>query len=177
MQYVLYRYRLDKYITYSETGKVIYTNLLDEAFKFESPRQAREARRKASKKINHYHVFEIMEDNSIKRIHSKNNKRKLFTENQRKEIYKKTNGHCYLCGDFVDFNAFEVEHKIPLGKGGTNDFENLFPSCHCCNTIKHDIYPEDFMERISKIFMYQIEKKNSGKMKWKIVHRLLVKLV
>lgn len=177
MQYVLYRYGLDKYITYSETGKVIYTNSLDNAYKFESPRQAREARRKASKKISHYHVFSIMEDNTIKRIHSKNNKRKLFTDNQRKEIYNKTNGHCYLCGDYVDFDVFEVEHKLPLGKGGTNDFDNLFCSCHTCNQIKHDIYPDDFMERITKIFIYQMEKKYHDTFKWKIVHKLLEKMI
>ena len=74
---------------------------------------------------------------------------------------------------FFDWSKPSLDHIIPVSKGGTNDFSNVFCSCHICNTIKHDIYPEDFMERISKIFLYQMEKKSGNSIKWKIIHRLL----
>ena len=99
----------------------------------------------------------------------------LFTPGTK--IYRKTKGRCYLCGEFVDFDLYEIEHKIPLSKGGTNNLSNLFCSCHTCNLIKHDIYPEDFMEKISKIFMFQMCIKNRNCLKWKILHKVLKKMV
>ena len=104
-------------------------------------------------------------------------KKRRFSIEERKQIYRKTKGHCYLCGEFVDFDAFEIEHRIPRSKGGTNDLKNLYCSCHICNLIKHDIYPQDFNERITKIFMYQMEKKTKHSLKWKIVHRLLLSCI
>lgn len=78
---------------------------------------------------------------------------------QRKEIYRKTEGHCYLCGEFVDFDSFEIEHKIPVSKGGSDELDNVWCACRQCNTIKHDIGYNDFVKKITKIFMYQTGKK------------------
>lgn len=177
MAYVLYKEYTKRFISYSETGKVIHTSSLEKAYKFDTANQARKARKKATKKTNLFYVYKVMENGNLEKESTANNKRKSFTVEQRKEIYRKTSGHCYLCGEFVDFDKFEVEHNLPLGKGGTNDFENLYCSCHICNTIKHDIYPEDFMERITKIFMYQMEKKNGNSVRWKIMYRMLKRMV
>ncbi len=35
----------------------------------------------------------------------------------------------------------------------------------------------DFMERITRIFLYQMEKKQSKQLLWKIVHKLLNKMI
>ena len=77
----------------------------------------------------------------------------------------------------MDFDSFEIEHKIPLAKGGTNDFENLFCSCHCCNTMKNSIYPHELMEKVTQIFMYQMGKKYHNSIKWKMARRLLENLI
>ena len=175
MCYVLYKEYTKRFITYSETGRVIHTSALGNAYKFNSLNQAKDAINKARKKTKLFLIYKVLENGELEK--ASNCKRKSFSMEERKRIYRKTKGHCYLCGEFVDFDKFEVEHNLPLGKGGTNDFDNLFPSCHICNTIKHDIYPEDFLERITSIFMYQMERKNSQSLKWKIVHRLLVKLI
>lgn len=103
-------------------------------------------------------------------------KKRRFSIEKRKQIYSKTKGHCYLCGDFVDFDTFEIEHRIPRSKGGTNDLKNLYCACHICNLIKHDIYPQDFDERISKIYLYQMGKKHKNQLLWKILHRMLAKM-
>ena len=120
-----------------------------------------------------------VDDSSIKSVMEKplKTKRKVFTQEERAEIYRKTKGYCYLCGDFVDYNNFEVEHKIPLSKGGTNEIDNLFCSCHVCNSIKQDIYPEDFMERITKIFLYQMDQKHGKKMVWKMMSKKIEKML
>ena len=40
---------------------------------------------------------------------------------------------CVYCEIAV---ATEVDHIVPLSKGGTNEFENLVPACRPCNTKK-----------------------------------------
>ena len=95
----------------------------------------------------------------------------------RLNIYEKTQGHCYLCGKSVKLNSFEVEHKIPLSKGGTDDLGNLYCSCHKCNKIKRNIYYDDFMETISQIFIYQMQMQYGDSLRWKFVSREVSKMM
>ena len=177
VQYVLYKKEINKFIGYSETRKIIHVSRLENAHKFNTPTEARNARKRASKRMYNFCVYVVMENGSIEKLSDNIQKRKTFSKEERMRIYRKTKGHCYLCGEFVDFDKFEIEHKVPVSKGGTNDFNNVFCSCHVCNAIKQDIYPEDFVEKISKIFMYQMNIKNRKCLKWRIVHSLLCKMV
>lgn len=43
---------------------------------------------------------------------------------------------CRYCGD--RFGPFEVDHVIPLVRGGTDDLENLACACFRCNAEKSD---------------------------------------
>lgn len=43
--------------------------------------------------------------------------------------------------------------------------------CYCCNTIRHVIYPAEFMDRITLIFLYQMQWMNGNSLKWRIVRR------
>lgn len=103
-------------------------------------------------------------------------KHKQFSKRKRRSIYEKNKGHCYLCGESVDFNSFEVEHEIPLSKGGTNDLSNLYCSCHYCNMIKRNIYHDDFMRKVSQIFLYQMEMQSGDNLRWRIIHRELQRI-
>ena len=42
--------------------------------------------------------------------------------------------HCHAAGRIEP--ASEVDHILPLSKGGTNDRENLQPLCHRCHSFK-----------------------------------------
>ena len=176
-QYVLYKEDANKYIGYSDTRKVIHVGKLENAYRFNTANEARNARKKASKKMAYFHVYMLMGNGELEKVSVNTQKRKSFTKEERIKIYRKTKGLCYLCGDFVDFDSYEIEHKVPLSKGGTNDLSNLFCSCHTCNLIKHDIYPQDFMEKISKIFMFQMRIKNKKCLKWKIIHKVLKEMI
>ena len=131
----------------------------------------------ANKYIGYSDTRKVIHVGKLEKVSANTPKRKSFTKDERIKIYRKTKGHCYLCGEFVDFDSYEIEHKVPLSKGGTNDLSNLFCSCHTCNLIKHDIYPEDFMEKISKIFMYQMRIKNRKCLKWKVLHKVLKEMI
>lgn len=112
IQYVLYKEDTNKYIGYSDTGKVIHVGKLENAYKFDTPNEARNARKKASKKMAYFHVYMLMGNGKLKKVSENTSKRKAFTKEERIKIYRKTKGRCYLCGEFVDFDSYEIVHKV-----------------------------------------------------------------
>ncbi len=55
------------------------------------------------------------------------------------KVWAKTDGNCWYCGAPTNpFRNFEVDHFIPLAKGGTDDDSNLVPACSRCNGRKGD---------------------------------------
>lgn len=83
-------------------------------------------------------------------------KRKQFSATERVKIYNKCKGRCDICGKFVPYDSFTVDHIIPLAKGGTNAMDNLQAACGVCNLIKQDILPEDLMTKLTEIILYQM---------------------
>jgi hypothetical protein len=66
----------------------------------------------------------------------------------RSAVWRKTNGHCWYCGDQTNpFENFHVDHVHPVSDGGTNDLSNLVPSCQRCNNEKHVMPIETFRQR------------------------------
>ena len=110
---------------------------------------------------------------SVRRDKNGKIKRKIYSEDTRKLIYLNANGRCELCGRSILLENMTIDHKNPLSLGGEDDVENLACTCFACNTFKGNIQPDDFMERITEIFMYQMEKKSTRKLRWKIIHRIL----
>lgn len=47
--------------------------------------------------------------------------------------------HCCYCGCLVYNSDFEADHILSLNFSGTNDIDNLSPSCSVCNNLKSDI--------------------------------------
>ena len=62
-------------------------------------------------------------------------------------IFRKTNGRCHLTGQKLVFQnygqfgfpgAWEIEHSIPVSRGGTDHINNLYPACISANRSKCD---------------------------------------
>ncbi len=93
---------------------------------------------------------------SKQRIAEYNNRRKAFMLNvgelplktiqmvYEDNIKKYGTLTCYLCSNSISFGLDEIEHKIPLSRGGTNDYENIGVSCRRCNRSKHDKTVDEF---------------------------------
>ena len=109
----------------------------------------------------------------VKRDKNGKIKRKSYSDDVRKLIYIKAGGRCELCGRKILLDDMTLDHVNPLSMGGDDDVENLSCTCYPCNLFKGNILPSDFYERITDIFMYQMERQNSHNLKWKIVHKLL----
>ena len=77
----------------------------------------------------------------------------------RQRVYEKYNGHCAYCGKEIAYKDMQVDHRVALYRGygtlvgverGTDDFDNLMPSCRACNFRKGTMTVEQFREEIRK---------------------------
>lgn len=108
------------------------------------------------------------ENNSEQRLISKiktakrrgiaQNSNGIFTIQDLTEIYKDQNYQCYYCGTELKDYIFELDHKIPLSRGGTNWPDNLCCTCNICNTAKYNLTEEEFNKHITRIYnhLYQV---------------------
>lgn len=67
--------------------------------------------------------------------------RHTFSVPERKQVWEKYFGHtwfgkCQLCPNSLDPFNFEVDHVVPLSKGGSDSVSNLQPLCTSCNRSK-----------------------------------------
>lgn len=56
-------------------------------------------------------------------------------------------GKCWWCGENVG-DKYEVDHRIPLSRGGSNAPENLVIACRHCNRSKRDKLPHEWNGRL-----------------------------
>jgi 5-methylcytosine-specific restriction endonuclease McrA len=79
----------------------------------------------------------------------------------RKKVYDKYRGHCAYCGKEIAIEDMQMDHIKPrwhnvtrneldgLGiEKGTDDIENLYPSCRRCNFRKGTMDIEQFRKEI-----------------------------
>ena len=68
-------------------------------------------------------------------------KRRPISTRLRYEIFLRDGHRCVDCGASAQDDPFvrlEVDHRVPVSKGGTNDPENLQTLCWACNNGKSD---------------------------------------
>lgn len=61
--------------------------------------------------------------------------------------YREQRGHCHWCWTALN-GVYEVDHVIPLSKGGSNGAANICCSCTFCNRSKADKMPWEFADRL-----------------------------
>jgi hypothetical protein len=81
----------------------------------------------------------------------------------RQEVYDKCSGHCAYCGIEITFKQMQVDHIKPLYRNdkvetleawgverGTDEMDNLNPSCSRCNKWKSTFSLEMFRTIVEK---------------------------
>ena len=59
-----------------------------------------------------------------------------ITKKIRFEILNRDNFTCQYCGKKAPETEMEVDHIIPVSRGGTHDYSNMVTSCYSCNRGK-----------------------------------------
>ena len=93
--------------------------------------------------------------------------RKPIPKRVREQIYLKYDGHCAYCGCKLEYKDMQVDHlKSVHGNDGSNDMDNLMPSCRMCNFYKSTFTLENFRKnletlhnRLEKSFIYRLARK------------------
>lgn len=70
------------------------------------------------------------------------------------DVFIRDNWTCQSCGDptpdwlrgTIDDSAPEMDHIIPLARGGTHTDDNVQCLCRVCNLMKSDMLPSEFIE-------------------------------
>ena len=80
-----------------------------------------------------------------------------------KDVVKKIgpNPHCYLTGrkvDLKDSSSFNLDHIIPVSKGGSNDLENLGITYPKANTAKSNMSVNEFVRLCAEVVKWRGKK-------------------
>ena len=163
------------YALITPTHLIDYTLDIDTASVFQDKNEADALRKRATKKLKGFQTVDLKKvqmkaaeeavtaAEADKAEDSQNCQRRNFSVSERSAVYTKTEGHCAICGKFVPYTEFTVDHIVPLAKGGSNDISNLQCACGVCNRIKQDILPDELMEKLVGIMLFQVQKKQNKK--------------
>ena len=79
-----------------------------------------------------------------------------ISKKQRELIKNKFGGKCAYCGIHL-VKGWNVDHIKPQVLGGTNDLENLNPSCKYCNNYKCHTDLEGYRKQLHKMLNERLE--------------------
>lgn len=77
-----------------------------------------------------------------------------FSKSVRQAVYEKFGGRCAYCGRHIAYKDMQVDHfvaKRGFDENGSNELENLMPSCRMCNHYKRANPLELFRKYIQEI--------------------------
>lgn len=61
-------------------------------------------------------------------------------------VLEMTDGMCGICGHDLDPINYEIDHVIPLSRGGTHTYDNVQAAHRMCNRVKFTSLPGDHPE-------------------------------
>ena len=88
-----------------------------------------------------------------------------ITSLQKNIVYRKTWGCCKYCKIKLQFEEMVITHKVPLSRGGTDETDNLIPTCARCNELKGTMTHIEFRRKIQNL--RNRHKKKIKKITWK----------
>jgi len=71
----------------------------------------------------------------------------VYTNEDIQLLFKTQKGLCWWCGIKLT-TKYEIDHRIPVSKGGSNWPNNLCLTCRKCNRSKSDKYPHEWSDRL-----------------------------
>jgi 5-methylcytosine-specific restriction endonuclease McrA len=81
------------------------------------------------------------------------------------KVKRRYDYHCAYCG--CEPTKLQVDHIIPVVMGGTDDIENLIPSCAPCNNYKSSWTIEQFRTNLE----LQVERARKQSVNFRLAER------
>jgi hypothetical protein len=76
---------------------------------------------------------------------------RLVSTARRKEIYSRDKGACYVCNKELIFSKIELDHLIPVSRGGDSSPSNVAVSCRDCNRSRGSRIGIDQLRKIHEL--------------------------
>ena len=156
------------YIHMTETGRIIKTLDVNKAKRFSSGTIAEHVRSSCTKKCKGFYIDTLGG--------SRKKRRKTYSQDVKRMVYIKNDGYCSICGKKMTLNECNLDHRIPLSKGGIDAVENLDCVHVQCNLIKSNLLPDELEKETRDIFLYQMEKNSGHRFRWKVAKLMLRKI-
>jgi len=75
--------------------------------------------------------------------------RKKISKLVRRKLYENNDGRCWYCGRQFGKDVWrEIDHVIPVSRGGANVIENMVVCCQNCNARKSTSSLEEYRLRL-----------------------------
>lgn len=65
------------------------------------------------------------------------------------KLFEAQEGKCAYCSVELTASIIQIDHKIPLTRGGKHNFNNLALSCRDCNYLKHTRTASEFFKFVA----------------------------
>lgn len=76
--------------------------------------------------------------------------RDWHTSDDIQRLYDEQRGRCFYCGRELS-ERFQLDHKTPKSRGGSDSPENLCCACNRCSRLKHHETAEEFMDYLRSL--------------------------
>lgn len=75
----------------------------------------------------------------------------MTRKQKRVAVHEKYGGKCAYCGKIITYKDMQVDHVLPKYQDGTDDMDNLNPSCRRCNHYKRASSLEGFRDTMATL--------------------------
>ena len=78
-------------------------------------------------------------------------RRRPFAAGQKADLFRRQDGRCMYCGAIRDIREFQIDHMVPVVRGGPHEQSNFQLLCGPCNNRKRDYTDEEFRQRFGEL--------------------------
>lgn len=92
-------------------------------------------------------------------------------------VYMKSHGECQLCGGDISLDEMVLDYVSSPPINGGEKVDDVQGICQRCNQIKGNMPTKNFIDKITEIFVYQLEKQFSDDCSWKIARNIIMSIL
>ncbi|MDE2860001.1 MAG: HNH endonuclease [Chloroflexota bacterium] len=78
-------------------------------------------------------------------------RRRPFEAGQKELLFRSQVGRCMYCGAERDIREFQIDHMVPVVRGGPHEMANFQLLCGPCNNRKRDYTDDEFRQRFREL--------------------------